>query len=176
MGSADLSDNILLDNLKNSSHEAFDALFQRYWKKCFSIAWRKTGDEQESLDIVQDLFIHIWEKRADLPDDLNLPAYLTKAVRNRVLNWYRHLQNNSQNAQDATPHPISHQELHEEWSTAIDTLPERMREIYLLRHQDELSIAEISQKLNLQPQSVRNQLSHAVQRVRQLLTFLVTIW
>jgi RNA polymerase sigma-70 factor (ECF subfamily) len=182
------SDEILLKELGNSSHEACEALFHRYWKQCFSVAWQKTGDEQEAMDIVQNLFIHIWEIRTSLPHDLHLPSYLAKAMKNRVLNWYRNLERNdarkaawlqqlqAHNTLQSVNHPVHLQELHQEWSHAIDSLPERMKEIYVLSRQHELSVPEIAQKLNLRPQSVKNQLAVAVQRIRKLLAQYYIMW
>jgi RNA polymerase sigma-70 factor (ECF subfamily) len=182
MRGAGISDGVILERLRTGSHEAYAILFQRYWKTCFDLAYRKTGDEQEALDIVQNLFIYLWEKRTELPPELHLPAYLATAVKNRVINWYRQQQKSTAgkeallqllHTRNESPASSEYYALQQEWFSAVDTLPDRMKEIYLLRHQQELSILEISRKLNLRPQSVKNQLSIAIHRVRSILAALL---
>jgi RNA polymerase sigma-70 factor (ECF subfamily) len=179
---SELPDEVLLDQLRNEgSSQAYEALFNRYWRKCFTIAFRKTANEQEALDIVQNIFAWLWEKRSDLPRNLNLPAYLHTGIKNRVINWYKGLKAedvrkkefftlfSSWNEPATESSPSDHEELDREWSSAIETLPGRMKEIYLLRYRQQFSITEIAHQLDLQPQSVRNQLAIAVKRIRQIM-------
>lgn len=184
---SELPDEVLLDYLRNEdSNQAYEALFNRYWRKCFTIAFRKTGNEQESLDIVQNLFAYLWERRSGLPKDLNLPAYLQTGIKNRVINWYKGLKAADLRKKEffdlfkswntpAGSVPSDHEELDREWTSAIETLPVRMKEIYLLRYRQQFSIAEIACQLDLHPQSVRNQLAIAVKRVRQIMELYINM-
>ncbi|GGH69902.1 RNA polymerase sigma-70 factor (ECF subfamily) [Filimonas zeae] len=176
------TDNALMEYTSRGNKEAYEALFLRHWQNLFNIAYRKTGNNQDALDIVQELFIYIWEKRESIHITGNVAAYLTVSLRNRIVNWYRitstrtkqkealleRLQNmpeSTQQQQAATDYTATL----EQWQSAIDMLPDRMKEIYVLRHHHQLSIAEISSALSLRPQSIRNQLSEASDRVRSAL-------
>jgi RNA polymerase sigma-70 factor (ECF subfamily) len=175
------TDNVLMEYTSRGSKEAYEALFLRHWQALFNIAYRKTGNNQDALDIVQELFIYIWEKRESIHITGNVAAYFTVSLKNRIVNWYRitstrtrqkeallerlQSQPESQQQQAATDYTATL----EQWQSAIDTLPERMKEIYVLRHHHQLSIAEISTTLSLRPQSIRNQLSEASDRVRAVL-------
>ncbi|WP_159445134.1 RNA polymerase sigma factor [Filimonas lacunae] len=175
------TDQVIVEHINKGDKHAYEALFQRYWEMLFAIAYRKTGDTQDALDIVQELFIHIWESHETLEISGNVAAYLTTSIKNRVISWYRATSSRAKqkaallerlqemsgdhSEQAATEYTAAL----EEWQLAIDTLPVRMKEIYVLRHQQQLSISEISSALNLRPQSIRNQLSEASDRVRKLL-------
>lgn len=170
-----------MEHTSRGNKEAYEALFVRHWQTLFNIAYRKTGDNQDALDIVQELFIYIWEKRESIHITGNVAAYFTVSLKNRIVNWYRitstrtkqkeallerlQSQPESQQQQADTDYTATL----EQWQSAIDTLPERMKEIYVLRHHHQLSIAEISSTLSLRPQSIRNQLSEASDRVRAVL-------
>ena len=175
------TDNALVEHIGRGSKEAYEVLFLRYWESLFGIAYQKTGSAPDALDIVQELFIHLWEHRETLQINGNVAAYLTASIKNRVVSWYRASSSRAkqkaallerlqampeeQQEQAATDYTSTL----EEWQSAIDTLPKRMKEIYVLRQQQQLSIAEISSTLSLHPQSIRNQLSEATERVRKLL-------
>src|ERR1700761_327874 len=79
-----LTDQDLLEELKNGSHEAFSLIYQRYWKKVFVFAYDRLKDSKQSQDIVQDIFVSLWERKASLQVS-NLNAYLYASVRYSIL-------------------------------------------------------------------------------------------
>lgn len=184
-----LPENELIALLKDGDHHAYEHLFNRYWKMAFAIAYRKCGDEDEALDIVQDIFFQLWENRRKLSVTGSFAAWLTTVVKYKVIDWYRttksreaqkelllkHLQAQAPVVKEAGH--ISYQELQQDWQAAVDSLPVRMKEVYLMSNEANLSVAQISRKLSLKPQSVKNQLHKAKERLRKMLEHhLITIW
>src|SRR5690349_3578493 len=82
----DVSDNILLQRTSEGDECAFKQLFQKYWQPSFSEAFKRIGDYDQSKDIVQEIFTHIWTHRETVSIE-NLPAYLETSIRNRVIKF-----------------------------------------------------------------------------------------
>ncbi|WP_143307495.1 RNA polymerase sigma factor [Chitinophaga vietnamensis] len=177
-----LQDQELITLLKQGDHHAYEQLFNRYWKTVFTIAHQKCGDEQDALDIVQHIFSYLWENRAALTIRGSLAAWLTAVVKYKVIDYYRTnkkqeaqlaqllLQLESQSAMHVRQeNKLAYQQLKQDWETAVEALPGRMKEVYLMSTQSELSIAEISRRLSLKPQSVKNHLFKAREKLRKLL-------
>src|SRR5690606_32626738 len=80
----------LVDLLKHGKEAAFTEIFDRYQALLFTHAYHKLRDEAEARDVVQDVFVWLWEKRHELEINGNLPGYLYKAVRNRIFNLIKH--------------------------------------------------------------------------------------
>src|ERR1700743_590370 len=80
----ELSDQDLLLKLMSGNHEAFSVIYRRYWKKVFVFAFDRLKDVKQSQDLVQDLFVSLWERKAEL-QITNLNAYLYASVRYGVL-------------------------------------------------------------------------------------------
>lgn len=178
-----ISDNELLTLLKGDNNRAYEELFHRYWKETFTLAHRKCGDEQEALDIVQNIFFQLWENRATLSVKGSFSAWLHTVVKYKVIDWYRSTKTReaqkkllfqqlvTQSAAVEEENNIIHyRELSNDWETAVNSLPDRMKEVYLLRYQIHLSIGDIAQQLSLTPQSVKNHLQKAKVRLRKLLS------
>ncbi|UCJ08700.1 sigma-70 family RNA polymerase sigma factor [Chitinophaga pendula] len=178
-----LPDNELLILLKSDDNRAYEELFHRYWKETFTLAHRKCGNEQEALDIVQNIFFQLWENRKHLSITGSFAAWLYTVVKYKVIDWYRSTQTRevqkkalyqqlvAQSAAVVKENTIIHyRELSSDWETAVNNLPERMREVYLMRYQVHLSIGDIAQQLSLTPQSVKNHLQKAKVRLRKMLS------
>lgn len=177
-----LHENELIALLKEGDHRAYEQLFNRYWKKVFNLAHQKCGDENEALDIAQNIFFQLWENRLKLSVTGSFAAWITNATKYKVIDWYRttrvreaqkesllrQLQNASLPAVKEIGY-VAYRELQEDWQAAVNDLPGRMKEVYLMSHQGNLPVAEIARKLSLKPQSVKNHLQKAKERLRKVL-------
>ena len=77
---------ILFASIRKGDKEAFAELFDRYWGKAFSIAYQKLNDQEATEEIVQELFIALWNKRESLSIN-NFSAYLYTCIKNKCLNY-----------------------------------------------------------------------------------------
>lgn len=170
-----------LQSLRKGDPRAFSNLYDQYWEKLYTVAFRHVQDEDLSKDIVQEVFINLWERRHLIQTAYDtVEPYLMKAVKNKVLNYY--------NREKVKKHVLDQVLLRmqytigEDWDLAreyrkieshleiaLNALPEKMRQVYLLRNEHH-SIHEIAERLEMAEQTVKNYLSEANSRLRKDMT------
>lgn len=166
----------LLQQAANGSQAAFKAIYDTFWYDLFQAAFKRTRDADDARDLVQDLFISFWHKAAQLPPDTDLGAYLAVALRNKVFNYFekKKVRLNYLMAQPFRPvqseeailSNIRTREIKACVQQTIAVMPPRMKEIYLLSREQQLTIAEIAGLLGIAPQTVKNQLHSALEKIR----------
>lgn len=180
-----ISDTELIDHLKAGDKTAFEELYNRYWKTLYAQALRKTGYKEDAVDIVQELFIEIWNKHATLVITHTVEGYLRSSLFYKILKHFhlkgfheKHLRNfqayavavsGSEHYFDASELAsveLRHEELMQVINATIEHMPGRMRQIFTMSRFQEYSIAEIAAQLNISPQTVKNQISEAFSRLR----------
>lgn len=163
--------------LINNNNEGIIGLYDALWEELYQYASRTVKDAEAATDIVQELFIHLWEKRETLPDVVQVKSYLYAALKNRILNhlaatetrehhikaW--HFINNTE--REATMESVLEKELYRSALTEINLLPQRMKEVYRLAVLDAVPVSEIARSMGISEQTVRNQANLAARRVRQ---------
>lgn len=169
------SDTLLLQQIKNDSHSAFDMLFESYWKKLYQSALARIKDEEVAQDIVQEIFIKLWDRRAELDIKTSFENYLLNAVRFNVISYYRSKKVTEANLQSALDrinlleesiHSLNdYLELEKVLQDAVDQMPEMLKRVYQLRSEN-LSIKEIAGELGLADQTVKNYLTETSRRLR----------
>lgn len=169
-------DQRLLILLRQGDQEAYTVIYDRYKNLLYSHAYKKLGDPEEVKDVLQDLFINLWNKRADIPVAVNLSAYLYTATRNRVLNLISHkavehkyissLQQYIQEGTFTTDLTIQEKELAALIQKEIDLLPPKMREVFLLSRSAYLTHQEIAEQLSISEQTVAKQVTNALKILR----------
>lgn len=170
------SDGKLLQLLSQDSEQAFDELYNRYWKKLFVIAMHTLKEVEQAEEIVHDVLLKLWKLRSTLIIEKNLDSYLAAAVKYHVLN---HLRKQNRRAQlledkkseeifneDPTGNWLRERELMQELQKGIDLLPERCRLVYRLSREEGLSTTEISNQLNVSVNTVESQLSKSLKHLR----------
>lgn len=163
--------------IRNGDAEAFDEVYDRYWLKLYAEAARRVRSEDDAKDVVQDLFITLWEKRESIEIRNSLAAYLFTAIRNRILNYIKAniVKGDYLDTLAATIHRFDHpadaQAISDDMDSFIDQwinhLSPRVKQIFMLSRRENLSIREIAQKLSLSDQTVKNQLGKAVSDLRR---------
>ena len=169
-----LSDNDLYHLIKKDNMQAFNALFNRYWKALLVYAYNILNDQLLSEDVVQDIFIGIWENRRSRTIH-EMKAYLFKAVKIRSLNVLRNkkisarhitLFNSLSRTSDQYDQNISYTEISDKVNSCVSKLPDRCEEIFRLSRFENLSHQQIAEKLNISIQTVKNQITKALSLLR----------
>jgi RNA polymerase sigma-70 factor (ECF subfamily) len=170
------SDLELLDLVKEEDRNAFVEIFDRYNKLLYSHVYNKLRDEDTSRDLVQDVFVALWEKR-DMIKNVNLSGYLFTMSRNKILNLVSHhkivtdyattIQNFAGVSGGLADERIREKQLAEIINKEINALPERMREVFLMSRFEHLSNREIAEKLNLSEQTVATHIKKSLRVLRQ---------
>lgn len=166
------SDLELLLLLKEGEQLAFAELFQRYHQPLYFHAKKMLRDVDGAKDIVQDVFATIWSKRAQLTIPTAVDAYLYGAVKNRILNVIAHQNVVSKYAESIdhflangiayTDEQLREKELVRIIEREISLLPEKMRIVFEMSRNDELSYREIAEKLNISENTVKKQAQRAI--------------
>lgn len=166
-----LEDAVLLE-LSAKNNQAFEALFERYWKRLYTYAYKIYQEPEVCEDIVQEVFVSLWHKNKT-SRILNLEAYLLKAVKYKIANHIRdlkfsttHLEHLEQVAATATA-GIEYQELEHTLLTRIELLPKKCKEVFKLSRLEHKSNKEIAQLLNLSIRTVETHISNALNFLRQ---------
>lgn len=168
------SDATLLARLAADDASALDALLARYWSSLVLFVARLTGSEEAAEDAVQEAFCRLWERRRAWRGTGSVSGLLYRLARNSAISQHRHLQAEDRAAEvvreTAPPHhdapDLSDAALRVALERAIAALPPRRREVFLLRVVHDLSYKEIAAVMGTSPQTVANQLSHALATLR----------
>ncbi|HTF31050.1 MAG TPA: sigma-70 family RNA polymerase sigma factor [Flavitalea sp.] len=174
------SDEELFLQIKNGSNDAFGILYQKHWNRAFADAYKRIRNRDQAKDIVQDIFLNIWQRRESLVID-NFPAYLTIAVRNQVfklLEKEKHnhpffdLLENLPGIVNMADTNILYKELAVSYDLLINSLPPKRRLIFKLRFQEDQSTKEIAEALSISRNTVQNQLGKAIEQLKVSLSHL----
>jgi|RhiMetdeSRZDD1v2_1073273.scaffolds.fasta_scaffold05656_15 RNA polymerase sigma-19 factor, ECF subfamily len=169
------SDAELLQFIKQDDTAAFKILYDRYWESLYVKACRRV-DKDEAKDMVQEVMTTLWRRRNEIviKDDSSIGRYLHTAIKYRVISHYAftaaEIRNNNLFdvlESEAYVNTIETRELGELLEKAISSLPARMQQIFRMSREDDCSIADIARQLNLSEQTIKNQLTGALKKIRE---------
>ncbi|WP_342327566.1 RNA polymerase sigma-70 factor [Pedobacter sp. FW305-3-2-15-E-R2A2] len=176
---SEFTDSELVRLVKDRNHEAFAEIYNRYAVLMFYKVNQMLRDEEPSKDLVQDLFVALWDKPELIQEDNNLAGYLYIGARNRVLKFIQrnklkndHIASLAKYASEIsleTIQDIDERELNIIIQREIDNLPPKMKLIFEMSRKDNLSHAEIADKLGLSDQTVKKQVNNALKILRSKL-------
>jgi len=166
----------LLRLLARDDSHAFETLYARHWEELYKTAFFLLKDGAACKDIVQTIFIWLWEHRKSLVIQ-SLPAYLKAAVKFKIANhirdgrirygFFEELAGFHPLAQAAgSEEELEVKELAAIIRQAIDYLPGRCREIFRLSREEYLTNQEIARRMGLSVKTVENQMTIALRRIR----------
>ncbi|WP_212003800.1 RNA polymerase sigma-70 factor [Chitinophaga sp. HK235] len=168
-----LSDAELLLLLKEGQEPAFNEVYARYFGLLFRYAYNILNDEEECSDVIQEIFVWIWENREQL-DITTLKGYLMAAVRYRLA---RTIQTSQRRATILSTNITHHtftlidddidvKALRKVINEFTATLPERAREIFQLSRMQHFSNKEIAARLGISEKTVENQITIALKKLK----------
>lgn len=156
---------------------AYGELYERHWESLFETAFWHLYDKAAAKDIVQEIFVYCWQKREQIKINESVVAYFRAAVRFKVLN---HLKSESVREKyqllagqalplitDGVGEHIAKTDLQASYRRELARLPDKMRDVFTDSRDHGLSIEEIAQKRGISPQTVKNQLSTALKKLRE---------
>ncbi len=166
------ADEILIDKLKEGKPEAFEEIYNRYWKKLLQFAILKTDSIEISKEIVQELFINLWERRSEL-EISNLEYYLFAATKYKIIKELKKkyktesLSESTENYADNLPESsLETDELREKIAESINKLPTKTKEVFVKSRIENLSHKEISEALDVSQKAVEYHISQALKLLR----------
>jgi len=171
-----LSDKELLTAIARGDDKAFTELYNRYWDKLFFIAGAKFRDLSVAEEMVQDIFLDIWNRRSELNITGDLEAYLAVSMKYKIINAQAKLKRSAEFQQYLLHHQTQQDNSTEEWlsfhelkdrlSLTVSKLPERCRITYQLSKEHGFSQKEIAAHLEISEKAVEANLSRAMKSLR----------
>ena len=174
----------LVTRIGNGDHDAFEELFRTHYNPLYTFVQRQVQSREIAEDLVQDVFLRLWEHRRTLALRGSIRAYLYGAARLEVIDHYRRTgvrlrEVGSRTHEDAIPgmgqppppadNLIHTTELQDAIRAAAERLPERCRLIVTMRWEHQLSYNEIAHALGISPKTVENQMNIAFKSFRTAL-------
>ncbi len=180
-------DNLLFSLVKQDNKSAFDTLFRKYYVRLCRYTCHFIASTPEAEEIVQQVFIRLWEQRQQISINTSLLAYLYTSVRNQSMNELkkekirRHYEEEFVIQKSLTEETTTGNPGEEKLKRAIEKaclqLPPKCREIFELSRNDGLTYEEIAEYLSLSKKTVENQMAIAFQKLRQQLQpYLHMLW
>lgn len=159
-----------------SDHQAFTEIYHRYSRLLYRHAYKILEDTDACNDVVQDVFLVIWNNREVIRITGSLAAYLYRAVKNRVLDhisrqqvrdkYIREIARFAEEGTCTTDERLREKELLAIITAEKEKLPPRTREAYELNREQELSYREIGEQLNVSEKTVKKQVHNALRSIR----------
>lgn len=171
-----LKDTGILAAIAQDDERAFNSLFVEYHQQLGHFVFSVTRSKELSEEIIQDVFVKLWENRQQLPSVKNFPAYLFIITRNHTLNAIRkQVQAKEKQAAIAEHYelstekePVTEDNLYALLDNAVDQLPLQQKRVYLLRQQG-LKNADVAYRLDLSVNSVKKYQQWAMQTIVKLI-------
>ncbi|MGV8135697.1 MAG: RNA polymerase sigma factor [Mangrovibacterium sp.] len=169
-------DSLTVRNLKQGDSEAFDDLFKKYSQRLYNFSLRYLKSEEEAEEVVQEVFLYIWEKRGGLNPDQSFNSYIFTIAYNIIRKYF--IKKSRKNAfkdeqlyiflneENNLDQLIDYKFLLEKVESIINSLPARRKEIFIKRKYEGLAIKQIADELGISPNTVENQLASAQKQIR----------
>ncbi len=164
--------------MKQEDTGAFCEIYERYWSSMYNGAFKRLKDKNQCQDIVQNVFMDLWNRRETL-NIKNLSGFLHTAVKFQVFKLVSRKQEQPaffDLIQIISTSPfqadgkIIENELQELLEKFLLTLPESRRKIFVMHYLEDLSTRQIASQLNISQKTVQNQLNTAEKQLKQRLT------
>ena len=169
-----MTDKQLCILLHNGDKKAFDILYERYWKRLFVYAYKIFEDQLICEDIVQEVFVRLWERSGEVKID-ELEGYLFRATKYQVLNAIRNMKRTTPYEDILPTLPVEftvdllfeERETSEIITNSVQALPEKCQIVFLLSREDDLSNKEIANRLCISVRTVEAHLYKALKLIKK---------
>ncbi len=171
----------IIRRIRSGDREAFVALTRLYQQKVFVLAYSFFRNKEDAIDLVQDVFLRIFEKIDSFQEDRNFEAWLIQVAKNLCIDRYRKTRGRREMESDArvdelpladdrSPDAGRSSDLKAVLSQSVDRLADRQKTIFLMRHVNQMGNEEIARVLNISTGTVKSLHFKAIRRLRTLMS------
>lgn len=175
----DISDNLLVMRIHDDCKDAFKSLYDRYGKRLYYFSLRYLCSDEEAKDLVQTVFISIWEHRKSLDATLSIKNYIYTSAVNNIYNCMKKkairakfIESNMKKGEpyyNFTYDQVFFNEMEGLLFSIIKTLPSHQQRIFQLSRFEGLTHEEIAKKLDISVRTVENQIYRALKIIKSKL-------
>lgn len=166
--------------MNGPSRLTIDEVYAAYWRELYIVAYRRLKSEEDVEDILQDIFLSLVQKPFVLEHEGSVRAYLHQALKYKIIDFFRKESLKAAYQQEElvvskfsfehSDEALLTEELKQLVQEEVDRMPEKMQQVYLLSRKDSLSVEQIAKALGISNQTVKNQISSALKRLRASLS------
>jgi len=164
--------------LKKGDITAFDKIYEKYSNRIYLFIFGIIKSQKDAEDIVQEVFINIWNKREKINEHLSFQSFIftiahnstisllrKKTTENSFIDYVKSIQNPLETKSAETD--IEFNELKTQLEKTLEKLPKRQREVYTLSREEELTYKEIAKKMEISVNTVENHIVKALKFIRE---------
>jgi RNA polymerase sigma-70 factor (ECF subfamily) len=168
------TDDQLLEGIRKADHDVFTALYSRHFQGLMLAALKYVKDTAIAEELVQDIFLKMWEEPAHLASAASLQAYLFRSVINHAINYVNrqkniaqhHLRIADETSQEYIETIIEDHALKELLYREIEQLPEQCRKVFKMSRFQDMKYKEIAATLGIAEKTVENHIVNALRTLR----------
>lgn len=166
-----ISDNLLVTKIRQNDKDAFKSLYNRYSKKIYFFSLKHLGNNVEAEELVQSVFINVWENRESLDATKSIKNYIYKSAVNYIYNYLRNRAirdrfieseiNKGEIHSNLTYDQVYFHDTERLINSIVETLPSQQQKIFQLSRNNGLTNKEIAIKLDLSVRTIENHIYRA---------------
>ena len=174
-----LNEEHLISQVKSGNAIAFNTLFELFAPKLFGFALKYLKSEEEAEELVQEVFVKVWERRKSLRSGHSFKSYLFTIALNQIRKYFRkraaslkylaQIEGQRLSVENKTEEAIDYHAILRRIDEIISDFPERKKTIFLKSRIDGKTSKEIAEELNISPGTVDNQISDSLKILRKVL-------
>lgn len=168
-----------VEALKSGDESAYNSLFRKYAKKIYHVSRKMNLSHEDAEGVVQEVFIKIWKNKENLDPSLSFNAYLITITRSIVIRqvqrqvklsaYKEYLSLTTEDRHNQTEDYVIFSELMDESSKAMDELPPKQKQIFMMKNFEHLTLDEIAEKLQVSRKTVKNHFFRANKSLKEKL-------
>ena len=171
-----MDERTLVLQLKEGNENAFTTLYETYWAKVYNFSRLYLTSSTEIEEVVQDVFVKVWEARIFIKENENFKGFLFITTRNIIFNQFRKSFNEnayklavlkSASESYSIEEEMVASDLHIYINKLIEELPPRQQEVFKLSREKHLSYREIAQQLDISEKTVERHINEALKFLRK---------
>ena len=172
------------NQIQQKNLSAFEGYYKEHYKTFFLLAYKYLNNREFSQEIVNDVFLKIWEDGNQISIESSLKSYIYKAIINRCINALNKQKKEIQNQRQLEARPqetfelrqIEETELRIRLYKAIDELPEQCKKVFRMSRFEGLKQQEIADKLGISIKTVKNHITHALKELNKAVRTYMVVW
>jgi RNA polymerase sigma-70 factor (family 1) len=174
---ASISDSDLMQEIKADNMIAFDNLYHKYSRRIFKFGLSILKSAEDSENLVQDVFLNLWENRLKIEKDASVKSYLFTVTYHSAISLIRkkaresgfveYLTSLQLTSEDPVSSELEYKELLKKLDEILDKLPNRQKEVYQLHRIEGLNYKQISERLNISVNTIENHMARALKTIRK---------